>query len=150
MVQKYICATQGEYESEVQSDEYYRNELFSSGFFGTHSRLCGRNIVLWTSEKKDVWLGDMNLIMLPTQTLLDTKRSPLFISQNPQCASPLIPIILRNVFQQLFWQDNVSVFKGIVGVAIRVVYLVEYLFELLLLSQALCSSFFSGFWDCGH
>jgi len=67
-------------------------------------------VVLGSPEQKDVWLRRMNLVMNPSQALLDTDSPPFLIRKKAKSTGFIvIEVILRNEFEERFWEDHMSV-----------------------------------------
>jgi len=66
--------------------------------------------VLGPPEQKDMWFRRMDLIMDPSQALLDTDSPPFVIRKKTKGSRVIvIEVALRNEFEERLWEDHMSV-----------------------------------------
>lgn len=72
-------------------------------------------VVLCPPEQKDVWLRCVNLVVDPSQTLLDTDSPPFVIRKQAKGTRVIVvEVALRNKFEERLWEDHMSVFVLVV------------------------------------
>jgi len=67
-------------------------------------------VVLGPPEQKDVWFRRMDLIMDPSQALLDADSSPFVIRKEAKSARVIIiEVALRDELEERFGEDHMSI-----------------------------------------
>jgi len=67
-------------------------------------------IVLGPPEQKDMRFRRMNLVMDPTQTLLDADSSPFVVCEEAKGARIIVgEVALRDELEERLWEDHMSI-----------------------------------------
>jgi len=89
-----------------------------------------RLIVKRSFEQQDVWLWLMNFVVFPSQTLRDSKRSPLLFPQKLQRLANAVKVFFGYNLEHLLRELNMTVFVIFVRVTTGVVDGVSELIQL--------------------